>query len=97
MDKAHREGGKTGRFLGSGWKEIRRGLFFCRREKKKKERRIKNKQACARNCPSGASSLLLQTPEGFIVDSKPHLRGVLGQAQRERSLIKSRLLMAPMR
>lgn len=28
MDRAHREGGKTGRFLGSGWKETRRGLFL---------------------------------------------------------------------
>lgn len=56
---------------------------------------LKKEASLHRNCPLGGSSLLL-TEEGFIVYSKSHLLGVLGQAQRERSLVKMRL-MAPMR
>lgn len=43
MDKAHREGGKTGRFLGSGWKETRRGLFFLERGEEEEGEKDKKK------------------------------------------------------
>lgn len=88
-------GGETGSFIGSGLKE-RHGRVCILGGGLKKKKKKEKKAPCTGIARRGFLPLLL-TPGGFIVYSKPHLRGVLGQAQRERSLVKMRLLIAPMR
>lgn len=63
MGKAHREGGKTGRFLGSGWKETRRGLFFLERGEEDEGEKDKKISQPAPELPIGGFF-------SFIADSR---------------------------